>query len=532
MCKAHNILTRTCEVSMHNKGFFSKKDKIIFLFIIFYVSIFAVLTWDYFMDDAYIGFTFVRNLKNGDGFVFYPEQNPVEGVTNTGWLFLLLILSPIFSPPFAAKMLGFLFIILSVSILYAINKIFATQYRALFSDILLFMSPSLLLISNFDFLYFSLSGMETAFLSLILLSMALITMEQLNSIILPILGSIAFLIRPEAILVYVFFLLFSFFRKDAQKRKLIYNGLIFGSLILAITLGRYLYFGSLLPNTFTSKQSSLLWIEYNIYHTLILRNTQFPFPFSILFVFIIPILVKGAKHIAKRNYYFAAMSISSLLAGLIFSVYAPKDWTNLGRYFSPYLPFLIFLFWMGIVNVLKDTPFSKEKLALRNKILFIMVAALSVVGIINQYLKLKSEFFLTYPGYVLGSSTLIEPSKWINENLPDDAIIASRRIGVLSYFSEKKIFDYKFGLTEPDISQLIAQSKEGIELGAPEDTTLALIWNDIRPHYILEDEHILLTLAEKSSGSLESFSVYGINYHELKRFNIGHDVYWVLVKQK
>ncbi len=515
---------------MYKKNLFSKKDGIILLVAALYIAYFAVQTWDYFMDDAYIGFTFARNLENGNGFVFYSGQNPVEGVTNIGWIFLLLIFSPILSFPVAAKVLGFIFIIFSVTIFYLINKIFIIQYQPFFLDLLLLISPTILLVSGFDFLYFSLSGMETSFLTAILLSMAFITIKQPVSGILPVLGGLAFLVRPEAIIVYFLFLLFSFFHKNNKIGQTIYNGLVFGSSILVITLGRYLYFGSVLPNTFTSKQSSPLLFFYNLYNTITLNNTNFPFPFSFLLIFIIPLLFIGAKQIAKRNYHFAIMNISILLTGIVFCIYAPMDWTKLGRYFLPYLPSLIFLFWIGILYVLTKTRFSKKQFVWRNSIVLGLVTTLAVMGGANQYLKLKPDFFLKYPGYVLGSSTLTEPSIWIRDHLPDDAIVASRRIGVLSYFSRKQVFDYTFGLTEPRVSHLIA--KENRQFDSPNDAALALIWNDVKPDYILEDETVLLKIAVESKGSLDNFLVHGINYREINRFNIGNNTYWVLAEQR
>ena len=52
----------------------------------------------YFVDDAFTGFRYLENLLSGKGFVFYPGQTPVEGVTNIGWLLLLLPLAAAIGP--------------------------------------------------------------------------------------------------------------------------------------------------------------------------------------------------------------------------------------------------------------------------------------------------------------------------------------------------------------------------------------------------------------------------------------------------
>ena len=50
------------------------------------ISLFACVVHDCFVDDAFIGFQYVHNLLAGHGFTFYPNQIPVEGVSNIGWL--------------------------------------------------------------------------------------------------------------------------------------------------------------------------------------------------------------------------------------------------------------------------------------------------------------------------------------------------------------------------------------------------------------------------------------------------------------
>ncbi|NJK59248.1 MAG: hypothetical protein HC918_01860 [Oscillatoriales cyanobacterium SM2_1_8] len=51
---------------------------------------YAWLTRNLFMDDAWTGLTYARNLWAGAGYVFFPGQPPVEGTTNLLWTLALV----------------------------------------------------------------------------------------------------------------------------------------------------------------------------------------------------------------------------------------------------------------------------------------------------------------------------------------------------------------------------------------------------------------------------------------------------------
>ncbi len=69
-----------------------------------------------------------------------------------------------------------------------------------------------------------------------------------------------------------------------------------------------------------------------------------------------------------------------------------------------------------------------------------------------------------FPGYVLAGKNLIEPAEWIRDHLPADATIATRRIGVLAYYSHRKVFDYVYGLADPEVARLVARQGRRFDL--------------------------------------------------------------------
>ena len=154
-----------------------------------------------------------------------------------------------------------------------------------------------LLAVNFDFVYFSLAGMETAFLAVILLLMAWLALRRPASLALPVLGRLAFLVHPEAVAVYPVYVLLGtgpFFGRwtffvskplaenmhlspstqggqsqtnlrsvprrtkigTVPARRFVMGLSMLVLLVGAITAVRYGYFHDVVPNTFHSKPSA------------------------------------------------------------------------------------------------------------------------------------------------------------------------------------------------------------------------------------------------------------------------------------
>ena len=158
------------------------------------------LAWqfrDLAMDDAYIGFRYIANLLAGEGFVFNLGAR-VEGVTNGGWLLVLAPLSALVgTPPLAAKLAA-------VGALLAACTIAARMAAGLArAEVPAGLLPALIvssLASHAELVGFSLLGMESAGLALLLLAIVGLGAGG-RTAWLPLLGTVAFTFHPEAGLV-------------------------------------------------------------------------------------------------------------------------------------------------------------------------------------------------------------------------------------------------------------------------------------------------------------------------------------------
>jgi len=158
------------------------------------------------VDDAYIGLVFLRNLLAGQGFVFHAGSMPVEGISNIGWILALVPLAALIGPVTAAKLSGAVLLLIALVLTGKLGQELGRRLqRALPHADTLLLAPPLVLAASFEFLFFSLAGMETALLACLLLCMAACATRNAQSVLLPILGALAFTVHPEAVLVYPLF---------------------------------------------------------------------------------------------------------------------------------------------------------------------------------------------------------------------------------------------------------------------------------------------------------------------------------------
>ncbi len=258
----------------------------------------AFRTRNCFVDDAFIDFQYLENLWAGKGFVFHPGTVPVEGVTNIGWLLVLAPLSSVADPAAVAKLLGLALVLSTLILTASLGRYLAANVEPAEESLGLVLVPLLVLAASFDFVYFSLAGMETALLAAILMLGACLAAERPHSAVLPALGAFAFLVHPEAVVVYPLYWLLRWSRKETDRRKLVVGAVIFAALLGGITALRYWYFHALVPNTFYSKPSDLRLALENGYNFLMGQNTNVAFPITGWLA--IPVLGLGYVRLRRR----------------------------------------------------------------------------------------------------------------------------------------------------------------------------------------------------------------------------------------
>jgi hypothetical protein len=487
-----------------------------------YMAAMAVILRRCLMDDAYIGLRFLDNLLSGNGLVFNPSEK-VEGITNIGWIIFIAPFSFIMQIPIAAKAVGAALAAVTVILCWLI----ALRLNEGKNGWYYVLPVPLLVAGQFDFLYFSLAGMETALLSAILCLALWLVMIDRYRILTGFLCAFAFTVHPESALVFPVYVLLILALKRESLKECLVPGLAFVSFITAFTMLRYLYYGDLLPHTFQAKPAG--WKEIIKAMWVVSRgwNTNLTPPYNNLIAFIV--MACGGLLLYKKLPRAVAFMAATVVAGLLFCIYAPQDWTFMGRYFAPYLPVAVILFWRGLVEI--HERLLKNLIGGRKLNLLIAAYASLIIGLglFDAAYLLRQGNRERYPGYVIFAERLVGPSLWVRDNVPDDAVVATRRIGALGYYSKKRIFDYKFGLVDREIAAL--KKKAGTEFRSPDHPALAEIWPRVSPDYVLEDSPVIEAVVARSGRSMEEFEIHGISYRVIKSFRIGADVDWTLCEK-
>ncbi len=496
----------------------------VILAVVLYVGATGWLFREYYIDDAYIGFRYARNLLLGRGLVFNPGER-VEGVTNIGWTLLLALVGGFVPIPVAAKVLGALFVAATAVLLLPIGR----RRRPGAIDPLFLYPLPFLAVTHFDYLYFSLAGMETALLSLVLGTMVLLSLRGRAGSweAIAFLSAAGSLLHPEILMVYPLAVAVLFLGPGRRGPPQGRPAAIFAATLAAITLARWSYFGQLVPNTFYAKPRPLAALTASAWDTLRGTNENLAFPFALPWV-LIP-LFWGTVTGWRRAPASTALLVSITGAGVGFATYAEEDWTEMARYFAPYVPVAMMLLWEGVVDLhrtlLAGSTGPRGAGLLSG--LYLAIMAIVAFGDLRDHTSL--EFTETFPGYVVTTDNLVGPARWMDEHLPPEAVIATRRIGAVGYFTDRVIFDYVNGLTDVRVAQLVRE--RGNQIDYPNDPALERRWSEVHPDYLLEDIDLIELFAERAEGTISRFEVHGDDYGVDRTFKVGREKVWTLCRR-
>ncbi len=297
-------------------------------------------------DDAMVSMRYAKNLAEGQGLLWNPGGEHVEGFTNPLWVMVMALAHLL---PVSAPHVSLIIQILAVGILL-VNLFVCKKIADLISDNSTFVA---LCATTFIAFYlplnnWSLQGMEVSLATLLLSSSVFLALKSLRSdqfsysllLLLALLPTIRLdLIVPATVIIGVLLL--------AQKnhRKTYVLGLFFIFLtILAQTAFRFRYYYYILPNTYYLKMVGyplLLRISRGAYVAL-------DFILKINWVlFSVPFIV-----LAIRRNTANALLVSLIAAQIIYSIYVGGDawewWGGSNRYICIIMPAFFILFAYGL----------------------------------------------------------------------------------------------------------------------------------------------------------------------------------------
>src|SRR5215212_6724493 len=343
-------------------------------------------------DDAMISMRYAWNLSHGFGLVWNPGEY-VEGYTNLLMTLLMSLPTLAFDKAnavLAVQILGIIFMLVNAYLLMAIadNLVSGQQrYRKLFLAL-----AFLCALSYYPLLYWSLMGMETGLLA-VLLSLSILSAlryardrRPAQGVLLSVTLGLAFLTRPDALIfavpvfVYVFFTVHKSERSPRSFSFLLAMVGLYALFIVAQELFRWGYYGEWLPNTYILKVSGIPLF------TRIWNGVMFVAPF-LKEVYVLLIVVGAGLIFAFRRDKLFLASIFVVL--VCYQVWAGGDPWPYWRILSPAVPIMLVLAAHEILAALRyvsGTPVVRRYFlsnpALARRYVLGLLTCLLVLGVL------------------------------------------------------------------------------------------------------------------------------------------------------
>ena len=403
------------------------------------------------VDDAFISLRYAWNLVHGAGLVYNPGE-AVEGYSNLLWvllgaLFLRLGIEPVAGLQAVGLVAGLL---TALSTLLLARRLFRGQPAAELKSLL---ALGLLAVNTSLAVYMQ-AGLETAlFACLVITSVWRHEVELERPAAGPlsaILFALAWLTRPEAPAFLLYFVGRRLLARDGPPpgRRDAIRFAVFAVPVATYEIWGWLTYGALFPNTWVAKTvggSQLLeWVQQPLLARFV---TGQGWGWMLL-------LAGGAVGMVLGRRRLPRALILPLAAGLLFVLYARRDWMPLSRLLVPTLPFICMAVAFGTGELLER---------LRRRTYRQVLAGLLLVGAVGHYAWVQTRVLhddpalgltslrarsIAWPFEVVGRLGVRDwasgPGTFaadVLERVPASEWIATRDIGLLGWLTMNPIWE-------------------------------------------------------------------------------------------
>jgi hypothetical protein len=430
-------------------------------------------------DDAMISMRYAWNFSHGLGLVWNPGEY-IQGYTNLLMTLLMSLATLVFDKSTAALfiqisgagfMLAIAFVIMKIS-----DHIFQNEdsQRQSFFRVLSFFCA----LSYYPLAYWSLMGMETGLLTLLLLLGILSAFNYTKSknisylFLVSEFFGLAYLTRNDsvvfAILVWAYITWEAFTTTPKAKlkdfRQLFLTIILYLMFVVGQLIFQYLYYGEMLPNTYTLKLTGMPLLAR------IINGVGFVKPFLTISAFI---LVLSSMEVVFDFQMRKLLLISIVFSAIGYEVYVGGDPWNYWRIMSPSMPLLTVLFIStanAIVLAISSTQAFRVYF-LRNPILpekyipQILVVSLVLIGLLSANVRFLPEISLLRKPYTAEANQRnVNTAIVLSQLTTSDATVGVYWAGSIPYFTGRKSIDF-LGKSDRYIAQL------------PPDVSGSVAWN-------------------------------------------------------
>jgi hypothetical protein len=440
------------------------------------------------LDDAWIHLTYARNFALHEQWAFRLGE-PSAGSTSPLWTLLLSVgyllkLAPYIWPFF----LGWVMLALLGIQAELVTRKLVSTYRPRIPWVGFFF------VTAWHLTWSAVSGMETllqGFIFFYVLSTLLINPGRYLA--LGFLTGLSIWVRPDGITLLgpLIFTAFLVEKRDRQRWNAIARILIgFSALFVPYLLFNLALSGNPLPNTFYAKQAEYQAAWRSLGLTYRLNNYLLPILAS-PFIALLPGAVIWMYR-RVRSWDWAAIATLLWFTGYIGLYFLRLPAYQHGRYIIPAFPILYLWGILGLVEYV-TSPNANKRIALIWTSLTGMLCLLFTVVAARQ----------NAADVAWIEKEMVGTAKWVQENLPPNALLAVHDIGAIGYFDGHRIIDLA-GLVSPDVIPFIRdQDRIAAYLdqsGADYLVTLPAFY----PKLVPQLEHVYPVDAACTSGSGEA----------------------------
>jgi hypothetical protein len=391
------------------------------------------------LDDSWIHLTYARNLADHGQWAFRLGQRSA-GSTSPLWTVLLSIGFFIDLPPYVwTYLLGWTILtLLAVYAEHIARKLIIT-YKPPIPWVGLFF------VFAWHLTWSAVSGMETLLHGLIIfVALSTLICGSRRYLTLGVLAGLSIWVRPDG-LTLLGPLLFagllsekSWYARAEAFWKILLG---FGALFFPYLLFNLALSGNPLPNTFYAKQA-----EYEVFwssKTLAERLSDYLWP---ILASPFLVLIPGAiwwliKSIRARKW--GALASLIWCFGYIAIYFMRLPAYQHGRYIIPVLPVMYLWGMLGFLELTSAPQISKRVVFVWQALTIVLAIAFQLIGArqnANDVFWIETE--------------MVKTAKWVEQNVPPDALLAVHDIGALGFYIENPFIDLA-GLTTPDVVPFI-----------------------------------------------------------------------------
>lgn len=470
-----------------------------------------IAVYSFLCDDAFISFRYARNLANGDGLVFNPGFERVEGYTNFLWVVILAAGQVVgIVPEMAARPLS---IGLTLILFYLVIQ-FCRDMTPVGVHPAWLAVPAGFLALNRSFAVWATGGLETRLFEVLIVGGLIATIREMKATLddrrfpfSALLLALATLTRPDGLLIacsmYGARAIVQMKRRQIRLRPILVWAIVYGGIVGGHYLFRRAYYGDWLPNTYYAKvDGQTWWFEGAIYLAA--------FAFEYAAILWLPLIVVGAWHLYKKGR--GEIALLFLAAIIPHGVYVAAIGGDHFEYrpVDLYIPLIAVLLYFGAVAIRGSiavrtltalycaatillgllipafshlsyptdyrpgfpglTPRSDQSRDLVSRGKFPWLFHIPLLG---EYLAAYNDLSIELSSHFVGLrqeehaaffQSVKQQGEWLAElvddgRLPRDTHLAISCVGAIPYFSDLRVLD-RLGLTDRVVARMPERDTE------------------------------------------------------------------------